>query len=125
MTLQPNKTYLIITILLFVIEVLIAAFLTHGFIRHTFGDFLVVILIYCFFKSFFIINSTTLAISVLIFAFAVEFLQLVNLLETLNLQNNHLIKIMLGSSFQVSDLVAYTLGIITVLLIEFKTKTNE
>lgn len=122
---QLNKTYLIITIILFVIEVLIAAFLTHGFIRHTFGDFLVVILIYCFFKSFFIINSTTLAISVLIFAFGIEFLQLANILKILNLQNNHLIKIILGSSFQVSDLVAYTLGIITVLLIEFKTKTNE
>ncbi len=125
MTLQLNKTYLIITILLFAIEVLIAAFLTHGFIRHTFGDFLVVILIYYFFKSFFKINSITLAISILIFAFIIEFLQLVNILEILNLQNNHLIKIILGSSFQVSDLVAYTLGIITVLLIEFKTKTNE
>ena len=125
MTLKLNKTYLIITIVLFVIEVLIATFLTDGFIRHTFGDFLVTILIYCFFKSFFKINSITLAVSVLVFAFVIEFLQLANILETLNLQNNHFIKLVLGSSFHVSDLVAYTLGIITVLLIEFKIKPNE
>ena len=125
MKLKLNRTYLILTILLIVIEILIATFLTHGFIRHTFGDFLITILIYCFFKSFIKVNSIMLAISVLLFAFAIEFLQLANILETLNLQNNHLVKLVLGSSFQVSDLVAYTLGIATILLIDLKTKPNE
>ena len=124
MIFQLNKTYLIIAILLFTVEVLIATFLTHGFIRHTFGDFLVVILIYCFIKSFFKINAIPLAISVLIFAFTIEFLQLANILELLNLQNNHLIKIILGSNFHVLDLLAYTLGIVTVLIIEFKLQNN-
>ena len=120
-----NKTYLIITILLFITEVLIAVYLKYGFIRHTFGDFLVVILMYCFFKSFILNNHFVIAISVLAFAFLIEFLQLVNILEMLNLQNNHLIKLILGSSFQISDLVAYTLGIITVLIIEIKLENNE
>ncbi|WOD42892.1 DUF2809 domain-containing protein [Hwangdonia lutea] len=113
-----NKTYLTLTILLFITEVLIAIFLKSGFIRHTFGDYLVVILIFCFFKSFINIKSFKLALLVLAFAFIIEFLQLANLLKLLNLQNNYLAKLVLGSTFHVSDLVAYTLGIITVLIIE-------
>lgn len=118
---KPNKTYLIITILLFAIEVLIVMFLKTGFIRHTVGDFLVVILIYCFFKSLFEINTITLAISVLLFSFLIEFLQLANILKLLNLENNHLAKLILGSTFHISDLIAYTLGILKVIIIEHKT----
>tara|TARA_R110002050_G_scaffold295079_1_gene453538 strand:- start:5767 stop:6150 length:384 start_codon:yes stop_codon:yes gene_type:complete len=119
MTIKLNKTYLIITILLFITEALIAIYLKSGFIRHTFGDFLVVILLYSFFKSFIPNNHFKIAISVLAFAFFIEFLQLANILETLNLQNNYLIKVILGSSFQISDLVAYTLGTVTILIIEY------
>ena len=120
MNLKLNKTYLIITILLFITEVLIAVYLKSGFIRHTFGDFLAVILVYSFVKSFIKDNHFKIAISVLVFAFFIEFLQLLNILEMLHLQNNHIIKIILGSTFHISDLVAYTFGIITVLIIEFK-----
>ncbi|WNH07738.1 DUF2809 domain-containing protein [Thalassobellus suaedae] len=120
MNLKLNKTYLIITILLFIIEALIAIYLKRGFIRHTVGDFLVVILIYSFFKSFILNSYFKIAMSVLVFTFFIEFLQLVNILELLNLQNNHLIKLILGSTFQISDLVAYTLGTISILAIEYK-----
>ena len=123
MKLQLNKTYLIIAILLFIIEVLIAVFLKTGFIRHTFGDYLVVILIYCFCKSFIKIESFKLGVLVLMFAFSIEFLQLTNFLELLNLQNNHLAKLLLGTSFRVTDLVAYTLGVISTILIENKLQT--
>ncbi|EMQ94880.1 hypothetical protein D778_00240 [Xanthomarina gelatinilytica] len=57
---------------------------------------------------------------VLIIAFCIEFLQLCNLLEWLNLQNNTLAKLVLGSTFQVTDLLAYTLGILLVLIVEYK-----
>jgi hypothetical protein len=122
MTLQFNKTYTLLFITILIIEILIATFLTHGFIRHTFGDYLVVILLYCFFKSFIKTSSIKIAIGVLLFAYAIEFLQLVNLLDMLNLNNNHLVKLILGSSFNISDLVAYTLGIITVLIMEYNLK---
>lgn len=125
MKLRLNKIYLIITILLFITEVLIAMFLKDGFIRHTFGDYLVVILIYCCCKSFFKIDAFKLAIGVLIFAFTIEFLQLTNLLEMLNLQDNHLAKLILGSTFHFSDLVAYTLGVITIIIIEYKLQNHE
>ncbi|WP_339893750.1 DUF2809 domain-containing protein [uncultured Algibacter sp.] len=117
---RPNKTYLIITLLLFLIEALIAIFLKSGFIRHTFGDFLCVILLYCFFKSFIEGHHFKIAISVLILSFSIEFLQLTNYLELFNLQDNHLANLILGSTFNASDLLAYTLGIITVIIFEYK-----
>ncbi|WP_298534970.1 DUF2809 domain-containing protein [uncultured Algibacter sp.] len=115
-----SSTYFIIALLFFIIEALVAIFLKTGFIRHTFGDFLCVILLYCFFKSFIKGHHFTIAKSVLAIAFTIEFLQLTNYLEFFNLQNNHLAKLVLGSTFEFSDLVAYTLGIITTIALEFK-----
>lgn len=120
MKLKFNKTYALITLLLFLTEVCIAVYLKTGFIRHTVGDFLVVILMYSFFKIFIEDNHFKIAISVLAFAFVIEFLQLTNYLKLFNLQDNYFAKLILGSSFHASDLVAYTLGIITVIALEYK-----
>lgn len=120
MYLKLNKIYLIASILLLITEILIAVYLKTGFIRHTFGDFLVTILLYTSFKSIFEVDAIKLGITVLIFAFIIEFAQLINLLKILGLENNHLAKLILGSTFQLSDLVAYTLGIFFILIIEFK-----
>ncbi|MEC3907231.1 DUF2809 domain-containing protein [Tamlana sp. 2201CG12-4] len=115
-----NKTYLTLTLLLFLIEACIAIFLKTGFIRHTVGDFLVVILIYCFFKSFLNINSIKLAVAVFLFALCIELLQLLNILKLLNMEHNKTAILLLGSTFQVSDLVAYALGLILIVAIENK-----
>ncbi len=113
-----TTVYFISFILLLLTEILIATFLVTGFIRHTFGDFLVVILIYCFLKSFLDTKPIYLALAVLAFSFLIEFLQLFQLLKLLNLENNHMAKLILGSTFHVSDLIAYTLGILFILIVE-------
>lgn len=120
MKLKFNKFYLAITIFLFITEVLIATYLKSGFIRHTFGDYLVVILIYTFVKSFVNINPFKLALAVWVFSFFIEFLQLLDMLSILGLHQSHLAELIFGTTFQISDLVAYTLGILTILFIEFK-----
>lgn len=124
MTIKFNKPFFTLSILLFSSEVCIAAFLTKGFIRHTFGDFLVVILMYCIIRSFMKTKPIYIASTVLIIAFGIEFLQLYNLLEYLNLSDNTLATIILGSTFETSDLVAYTFGIISIYLID-KNLTNK
>ncbi|MDE1206046.1 DUF2809 domain-containing protein [Tenacibaculum larymnensis] len=91
---------------------------TSGFIRHTFGDFLAVILLFYLVKIFFNLSNKTVAVSVLIFAYIVEFLQLTPLLEFLDLENNRLAIIIFGATFSVVDLIAYTLGVGTILLLE-------
>ncbi|WP_242202392.1 ribosomal maturation YjgA family protein [Aestuariivivens insulae] len=118
MKLYFNLTYFSFFILLLCIEALIAIFLKTGFIRHTIGDFLVVILIYCFVKSFFKITPLKLGIAVLAFAFLIEFLQLVNILALFNLHKKSFLKLLLGSTFQITDLIAYTLGVASILSIE-------
>ena len=126
MTYKLNKTCLALAILFLLTEILIAAYLKTGFIRYTFGDFLSVILLYCFFKSFLKINHFKIGAGVLVFAYLIEFAQYFNLLKLLNLEDHKLITIILGSTFQVGDLVAYTFGIITVLIIEqFNSKPHE
>jgi len=120
MKIRFNKYYLTLTILLFIVEAIIAKFLKTGFIRHTFGDYLIVILLFCTVKSFMEIDSLKLALYVLAFAYLVEFLQLFHILRLLNLEQHHLLKLVLGTTFQISDLVAYTLGIITVIFFDYK-----
>ena len=118
MKIQFNKIYLLITALLFGIEVWIATVLKSGFIRHTFGDYLVVILLYCFIRGITDLSIKTSAFIVLIIAYSIETLQYFNVLALLNLENNTIAKLLLGSTFHIGDLIAYSLGVITVILIE-------
>jgi len=119
-----NARYFIVFILLLLTEVLIAAYVKQPFIRFVFGDFLVVILLYCFLKSFINATSFNIALSVLIFAFIVEFLQMTNVLVLLNLEKNKLANIILGNTFEITDLVAYTLGVISAFLLDKKATEN-
>ncbi|HEX9827771.1 MAG TPA: DUF2809 domain-containing protein [Flavobacteriaceae bacterium] len=125
MKLQFNKKYAILFVAIFMVEILIAKFLIQGFIRSTFGDFLVVILMYCFVKSLVSVKPKYIAIGVLIFTYAIEFLQFFKLLDFLNLQGNKTANVVLGSTFQISDLISYTLGIITVLIVEYKIRPSD
>jgi len=120
-----KKHYFLLFLFIFSIEVCIAYFLKTGFIRHTFGDFLVVILLYCLLKSFINFKPITMAIIVLFISFIIEFLQLTPFLEWSNLHDNTFAKTVLGSTFHVSDLVAYSLGVITIIIIESKLKQTN
>ncbi|RCR67877.1 ribosomal maturation YjgA family protein [Larkinella punicea] len=114
--------YFIITLLLFITEVLIALFLHDEIIRPYVGDFLVVILIYCFLRSFLNIAVLPTALFVLVFSYTLEVLQYFNLVEMLGLHEYKLARIVIGTSFEWIDLLAYTLGVLFVVSLE-KTKT--
>ncbi|MDO1501290.1 DUF2809 domain-containing protein [Winogradskyella maritima] len=113
-----NKLYFLLALFFLLVEVLIAVYLKSGFVRHTFGDYLVVFLVYCFIKAFVDISSLKASLFVLAFAFAVEFLQLLNILEHLGLEKHSILKLVFGTTFQVTDLIAYTLGVISILILE-------
>ncbi len=115
---QFNKNYFALTILLFVVEALIALYVHDAFIRPYFGDVLVVLLLYCFLKSFVKISVWWAASIVLLFSFFIEFMQYLNLIKLLGLQNSGLARAVLGTSFSWEDLVCYTAGIIFVIVIE-------
>lgn len=113
-----NKNYFFATLLLFLIEIGIALFIKDRFIRPYFGDFLVVILLYCLVKSFWNGASIWAGIYVLLFAFAVEIGQYFQLVKLLGLNHSELARTVIGTGFDWGDLVAYTLGILVVLAIE-------
>ncbi|SFP81214.1 ribosomal maturation YjgA family protein [Parafilimonas terrae] len=113
-----QRRYFIIFVILLLIEVVIALFAHDNFIRPFFGDFLVVILIYCFIKSFFNTPLVITAIGVLLFSYLIEVLQYFNIVKMLGLQNTNLARVVIGTSFEWTDLIAYTLGIGLVILLD-------
>ena len=110
--------YLVWAIVIFIIEILIALFAHDRIVRPYVGDFLVVMLVYCFLRSFLNVSVLAAAISSLIFSYLVETLQYFDIVTKLGLQNSELAKVIIGSSFEWIDMVAYTAGIIFVLCIE-------
>ncbi len=123
--LKFNKTYFILTVTLFIVEVLIARFVHDRIVRPYIGDVLVVILIYCFVKSF--LNTPVLptAIAALLFAYFVEALQYLNIVNKLHLQRSFLARTIIGTSFEWTDMAAYTCGIMIVLYLEYLLKRNS
>ncbi|WP_299780877.1 DUF2809 domain-containing protein [uncultured Formosa sp.] len=111
-----NLKYFIAFVLLLCTELLIAT--TSGFIRHTFGDFLAVIGVYVLVKSVFHIEPITLGIGVLVFSFMIETLQLTPFLELTGLYKSRIARIVFGSTFSFGDLLAYTLGVFTIIIID-------
>ncbi|MBW4572928.1 MAG: DUF2809 domain-containing protein [Tolypothrix carrinoi HA7290-LM1] len=119
-----NKKYFYFTLILFLIEICIAVFINDSFIRPFMGDVLVVILIYCFVRAFLNIHSSIIALSVLVFSCIIEILQYFNFVKKLGLQNNKILAVALGSTFDWKDIIAYTIGIIIVLWLENRTNTK-
>ncbi len=118
MKLQFNKNYLVLAHSIFLIELAIAFIIKTGFIRYTFGDYLVVILLYAIFRGCTNMSVRASALVVLLIAYGIELLQLTPFLTYFNLQDSFTAKLIFGSTFQFGDIIAYTLGIITILIIE-------
>lgn len=118
MKLQFNKTYIALAHFLFLIELAIAFIIKTGFIRYTLGDYLVVILLYAIIRGCTNLKVWVSALVVLVIAYGIELLQLTPILTYFNIQDSFTAKLIFGSTFQVTDLLAYTLGIITILLVE-------
>jgi len=113
-----RRPYFLWAVFLFIVEVLIAVLLNDRFIRPTLGDYLVVILLYCFVRAFLKLSPLKIAIGVLIFAFIVETTQYFHLIVALGWEKSKVAKAFIGGSFDWFDIIAYTLGIMTVLIIE-------
>lgn len=118
MKLKFNLTYFVLTILLFLTEVAIALFIHDKWIRPFFGDFLVVILLYCAVKSICSISVYRAAAFVLIFSYVIEISQYFNYVEVFGLQDQPLARVVMGTYFSWIDLAMYTLGLIFIVIVE-------
>ena len=125
MNTNSNKrlTYGPASLILLGIEILIGLY-GHGWVRSYLGDVLVVILLYTIFRTispdrpaqWFVLPTV-----ILIFSFAVEFLQLWGFCDRFGITNK-LLRIIIGTGFSYIDLISYAVGIIPCYIIEFVSK---
>lgn len=116
LTFRPR--YGILAIVFFIIEVLIAVYVHDSFVRPFVGDYLVVFLVYGFVYTFWNISYTKAAIAVLLFCYLIETLQYFHFVHQMGWEKYRIIAIALGTGFSWYDMVAYTLGFLTILMVE-------
>lgn len=115
-----SKRFLFISlfIICLLIEILIAVFIHDNFIRPYVGDILVIITIYFSVKIFYTKKTNVMPIYIFLFATFVEGLQYINIVSLLSLQNNKILSIIIGSTFDIKDIICYGIGTIMLFGIE-------
>lgn len=101
-------------------EILIGMY-AHGWVRHSLGDVLVVILIYTLCRTVSPEKprfGIALPAAILIFAVCVELLQLWGFCDRLGIENP-LLRILIGTSFSFGDLLCYAAGILPCFAAEY------
>ena len=102
---KKRIVYGILTFLLLFIEVLIALFVHDCIIRPYVGDILVVILLYTFVRIWIPEKIRLLPLYIFLFASCVELLQMI-----LGVENNTFLRVLMGSVFDVQDILCYGIG---------------
>ena len=120
-------TYLMIFLLLFAAEVLIALFVHDGFIRPYIGDVLVVALICAFLRIFLPERIQFLPVFATAFAVLIESLQYFDFLNLIGLAESRILSTVIGRTFDIKDIICYIAGGIIFFTAEqiFRRKCNE
>lgn len=90
-------------------EIIIGRF-AHGFIRAYIGDVLVIPLIYCFVRIFYVGKNRLLPLFVGSLGIIAEGLQYFDLCGLLGIEKNSILGIMLGSHADLNDIICYAVG---------------
>ena len=106
-------------VLLLVVEILIGKF-AHGFIRAYVGDVLVIPLIYCFVRIFYVRPAVWLPAAVGGLGILAEMLQYFNLCGLLGIPKGSLLGILLGSSADFADILCYAVGTVLIYAAEWR-----
>lgn len=120
-----NLKYFLLTIAIFMVEILIATtFKDLFFVRAYLGDVIVVMLLYTLVLAFLKIeNRTKLIIGIFIFSVIVEVLQYFKIADLLHLKPGSIAAIVVGNSFSWIDILCYAIGCLLIFVVEkFYTK---
>lgn len=116
---RKHIRYIIIFVILLVIEILIGKFVHKGFIRDYGGDILIIPMLYSFIRSFWVKDSKAvrlyLPLGLFVLGVCVELLQGANLIDILKIDRHSIIGIILGSTFDVKDILCYLAGTVLIL----------
>ncbi len=116
---RQRMKYLIGFIVLLCIEFLIAMYVHDTFIRPYVGDLLVVIVLYFMVRVIIPEKNRLMPLWIFIFASFIECLQYLKLLEILGMENNSVLKIILGATFDWKDIICYGIGCILIASCEW------
>ena len=103
--------YSAVFLILLILEVCIALFVSDRFIRPYGGDILVTVLLCAFFRTFFL-HLPRLPLWVFLLALAVETGQYFDFVSLLGLGEIRFFRILLGSTFSWADILCYLTGCI-------------
>ena len=106
-----KKRNLFLAILHFLVcLIIVKVFRYSGFIRGFLGDVFFMGLMFYSLKAIYDFNKEKLLLNLLFLAYIVEISQYFKILEYFNLSNNAFLKLLFGATFDLMDLVAYTIG---------------
>lgn len=108
--------YSLCFIVILAIEIGIGVYVRDAFVRPYVGDALVVVLIYCFLRIFIPRGMPWLPVYVFAFACFIETLQYFRLVDVLGV-TNRVARIVLGSTFDVKDIISYAAGCAFILIV--------
>ena len=113
-TRQSTRTrlaFLATAVLILAAEIYIAICVKGGFVRHYLGDVLAVILLYALARAIFSVPPSNLPLKIFTFAAALEIAQYFGVVQILGIENK-ILKIMIGGTFDLADLICYAAGCI-------------
>lgn len=110
-----NIRYIISFIILFIIETLIALYVHDAIIRPYIGDILVVVLLYTLIRGIIRKRIKFLPVYLFVFASAVEIMQYFKVIDLLHLRSNRVASVILGTSFDIKDILCYLVGSIILI----------
>lgn len=111
--------YGIAFIVFFLVELMIALYIKDGFVRFYVGDVLVVVLVYCFVRVFIPDRHRLLPLYVFLFAAGIEILQYFQIVKLLGLEQNAILRTVIGSVFDLKDIGCYAVGGVFLGIFEF------
>ena len=115
-----RSKYGLLALAFFIIEVLIALYVHDAFVRPFVGDYLVVFLMYCAVFTFWDTHFLNASVTVLMFSYLIETLQYLHFVRYMGWEKHRLIAVVLGTDFSWYDMIAYTLGFLTILIVEYR-----
>ncbi|WP_455716246.1 ribosomal maturation YjgA family protein [Anaerosporobacter sp.] len=121
---KKRLLYLISFIVLMIIEIVIALYIHDTLIRPYIGDVLVIGLLYTFIRIF--IPEHIHRLPYLLFGFStiIEILQYFNFASLLDCVNSEVLRIVLGSTFDLKDILCYAFGTMIIVIIQHLIKTK-
>lgn len=109
---KKRLPYIILLLLIIGVEVVIALTQHGNWIRYYLGDVIVVWAVYCLVQS--VLggknNHYAVHLGVMGFAFVVEFLQYIHIVDLIGLGHIQFFRTLIGTSFAVEDLWSYAIG---------------